>query len=92
MNVAEDDLADIASYIQIDDSKAAEAFLERIEKNFANLEQHPRLGRIPVDEELRKLGYRFLIVGDYLIFYTIRRKEIFIHRVIHGARDYKDLL
>lgn len=92
LRVAENDLADIASYIAVDDQNAADAFLERIEKNLANLVNHPRLGRVPNDEELGKLGYRFLVVEDYLIFYTVRKKEVLIHRVIHGARNYKNLL
>jgi toxin ParE1/3/4 len=92
LRVAANDLADIASYISVDDATAAETFLERIEKNLANLESHPRLGSIPNDEELGNMGYRFLVVEDYLIFYTVRKKEILIHRVIHGARNYKNLL
>lgn len=89
---AETDLADIASYIAVDDRSSAEAFLDRIENNLGHLEKHPRLGRVPNDEELAKLGYRCLVVDNYLIFYTVRRKEILIHRIIHGARNYKDLL
>jgi plasmid stabilization system protein ParE len=38
------------------------------------------------------MGYRFLIVDDYLIFYTISRKTVLVHRIIHGARDLQCLL
>ncbi|MBL7995484.1 type II toxin-antitoxin system RelE/ParE family toxin, partial [bacterium] len=37
-------------------------------------------------------GYRYLIVDNYLIFYTIEEETIFVHRIIHGARDYRRLL
>lgn len=91
LRVAENDLADIMSFIAAENTAAAEALLDKIEKNVSRLERHPFLGRIPNDEELAQLGYCYLIVSDYLIFYTIQRK-ILIHRIVHGARNYKDLL
>ncbi len=92
LQIAEDDLADIVSFIAIDDSVAAEALINRIEQNLAHLEAHPFPGRIPNDEELADLGYRYLVVANYLMFYTIHSRNILIHRIIHGARDYKNLL
>ena len=44
------------------------------------------------DEEIRNLGYRYVIVQNYIIFYTIEQRTIFIHRILHDARNYKSLL
>ena len=92
LNIAEEDFTEIISFIAADNSTAADAMANNIEKNLELLSANPNLGRIPREEELRNLGYRYLIVQNYLIFYTIEKKIIFIHRILHGARNYKTLL
>ena len=92
LRVAESYLADIISFVAADNFVAAEDLLTRIETNLDHLEKHPFLGRSPDDEKLVRLGYRYLIVSDYLIFYTVRGKTVLVHLMIHGARNYKDLL
>jgi len=71
---------------------AADAVANKIEKNLELLSGNPNLGRIPREEEIRSLGYRYLIVQNYLIFYTIEERTIFVHKILHGARNYKTLL
>jgi len=53
---------------------------------------NPYLGRIPNDTRLAELGYRYLGVQDYLIFYVVEGRTTYVHRIIHGARDYGELL
>lgn len=90
--LAEDDLKDLLAYVAADRLAAAHALADRIEKNLRHLSAHPSIGKIPNDEKLSSLGYRFLIVEDYLIFYTIQAKTILVHRIIHGARDVEQWL
>ncbi len=92
LQIAEDDLNEIVTYIAAENLTAAEAIAARIEKNLSHLCNHPFIGRVPEEEELVRLGYRYLIVQDYLIFYTIEGQTILIHRIMHGARDYLRLL
>lgn len=92
LNIAEEDFTEIISFIAADNLTAAEAIANKIEKNLELLSENPNLGRIPREEEIRNLGYRYLIVQNYLIFYTIEERTIFIHRILHGARNYKTLL
>ena len=92
LSIAEDDLADIITFIAEDDVFAAEKLAARIEKLLARLAEHPHLGRLPAEEELTRSGYRYLIVDNYLIFYTVSAETVLIHRIIHGARDYRGLL
>ena len=92
LSAAEQDFADIIDYVLAENPLAATDLAERIEKNLLNLQANPRLGRIPNDEKLLRMGYRYLIVLDYLIFYKIEGRTIFVYRIIDGARDYKDLL
>ena len=76
LKIAEEDFVEIVSYIGVDNPKAANAIANKIEKNLELLSENPLLGRIPRDEEIRKLGYRYLIVQNYIIFYTIENKTI----------------
>jgi len=92
LRVAEEDLAEIVTYIAAENISAAEALMDRVEKNLLSLQEHPYLGRIPDDVELLKLGYRYLIVDNYLIFYVVDERTVLVHRIMHGARDYESLL
>jgi toxin ParE1/3/4 len=91
LRIAEEDLREIVAYIADDRSSAAEALATKIEKNLTFLAKNPHLGRIPKEEELVSMGYRYLVVEDYLIFYKLEGPTMLVHRIIHGARDYLSL-
>jgi toxin ParE1/3/4 len=90
--VAEEDLDEIASYVALDDIQAAMKLADRIEADLERLSSFPKLGRIPRDSDLRESGYRYLIIGDYLAFYTMEGRTVIVHRILTGKRDYKELL
>jgi len=92
LKIAEEDFTEIIKFIADDNPTAAEAIANKIEKNLELLSDNPHLGRIPRDEEIRNLGYRYIIVQNYIVFYTIEARTILIHRILHGARNYKSLL
>jgi toxin ParE1/3/4 len=92
LSIAEEDFSEIVSLIAADNPSAANKIADTIEKNLNLLSENPKLGRIPRDEEIKNLGYRYLVVQNYLIFYTVEEKIIFVHRILHGARNYKALL
>jgi len=92
LNVAEEDFTEIVSYIAADNPSAANTLANKIEKKLELLSDNPKLGRIPRDEEIRNLGYRYIIIQNYIVFYTIDEKTILVHRILHSARNYKTLL
>ena len=92
LSAAEQDFNDIIEYILLENPSAAITISDTIEKNLNLLANNPQLGRVPNDEELLRMGYRYLIVLDYLVFYKIEAHTIFVYRIIHGARNYKSLL
>ncbi len=92
LRVAEDDLREIINYIALDNSDAATALLNKIENSLSSLISFPLSGKIPAEEALAAMGYRFLTVKNYLIFYTIEGQIIWVHRIVHGARNYISLL
>lgn len=92
LRASEDDLAEIILYIAADRPSVAESLASKIEKNIRLLAEHPYLGQVPKEEELARFNYRYLIIENYLVFYTVEGKTIYIHRVLHGAKDYLSLL
>lgn len=92
LSIAADDLAGIVAYIGAENVVAAAKLADKIEAHLAQLADYPLLGRIPAEEELARLGYRYLVIDNYLVFYTRTTKTVLIHRIIHGARDYLTLL
>ena len=92
LKIAEDDFKEIITYIAADNPKAAQSIANKIESNLELLSANPQLGRVPRDNDIKEMGYRYLIVHNYIIFYTIENKTIYIHRILHGARNYKTLL
>lgn len=92
LKIAEEDFTEIVSYVAADNSNAANVLATKIEKNLELLSDNPKLGRIPRDEDIRNLGYRYLIVQNYIIFYSTEERTIIIHRILHSARNYKALL
>jgi toxin ParE1/3/4 len=92
LQAAEDDLRGIITYIALDNPSAATALADKIETRLSSLSSHPLLGKIPDEPGLAHMGYRFLVVQNYLIFYTVEERVIWVHRIIHGARNYVSLL
>lgn len=91
LRLAEEDLTEIISYVAADRSSVAEKLLGRFNIKITSLATSPRIGHLPNETSLRQLGYRYLILDNYLIFYVIDEHTIYVHRIIHGARDYKNL-
>jgi addiction module RelE/StbE family toxin len=92
LKIAEEDFTEIVTFIAGDNPAAANTTVDKIEKNLLLLSENPRTGRIPRGEEIKNLGYRYIIVQNYIILYTIEQKIILVHRILHGARNYKSLL
>ena len=91
LRAAEDDFTEIISYVAAEKPDSAESLAQRIEHSFRSFATNPYLGRVPKDAALLDLGYRYLIVQNYLIFYVVEERTIFVHRIVHGARDFLGL-
>ena len=92
--VAEKDLVDVFEYILSDNPSAATSFLDKVDESILKLEEFPYMGFVPKDTRLKYLGYRILIVENYLVFYVVHEIErlVEIRRILHGKRQYDFLL
>jgi len=89
-SAAENDLAEIWSYIAADNLKAADSLVTQIAATFDLIRESPEIG-FQADEI--KPGVRCKPVKrNYLIFYKIVRDDVYILRVLHAARNLENLL
>ncbi len=92
LRAAQADLAEILRYIQRDNPAGAEAWIASIDRALGRLAAFPESGALPKDDRLAALGYRIVVVGDYLAFHLIRGDRVEIRRVLHGRRRYSFLI
>lgn len=86
------DVTAAVDWIAGDNIVAARALRDAIAEAAGRLGDHPMLGH--VRPELVDAPYRFLTVSGfpYIIVYNAQRHPPLIVRVLHGARDFPDLL
>jgi toxin ParE1/3/4 len=62
---------------------------QRLDKRLNLLLQHPLMGE---SKEQYRPRLRSVVEGPYIIFYEPHSDGILIYRVLHGARQWEDLL
>lgn len=92
LSIAEQDLEDLLSYVAAENTPAATELLDQIEARLEALQFHPFAGRVPHNPKLTALGYRVLVIDNYLVFYKVKSKVVLVYRILHGARDILHLL
>lgn len=91
---AQRDLADIKAYIaeELENPQAAIATVSKITQLLRKLRGHALIGTplssiADVDSD-----YRFLVCGNYMVFYRRNREDVYIDRILYGRRDYLRIL
>lgn len=92
LQIAREDIGEIFYYIATHNPTAALAMADKITNKIETLAELPLIGKVVPDNELAKQEYRMLIVDNYIAFYKIIDDQIVVYRVLHGSRDYPDLL
>lgn len=90
---AQHDLSETCDYIayQLQNRSAARSFLKKIQKEVSTLSKFPESGT-PLSFSGSELSYRYLICGNYMVFYRFRDHTVFIDRILYGGRDYLSIL
>ena len=87
------DLLEIGDYIafKLHNKSAAGHLIGRIQKTVLVLREFPETGTL-----LQYAGphilYRYLICGNYMIFYHLSEDTACIDRILYGRRDYLSIL
>ena len=92
--VALKDLIEIKEYIsnELDNPESAHKIIEKIIRRYESLKAYPFMG---ADLSLKigiKTDYRYLINGNYIIFYKCENDYVSVYRILYGKRDYLKLL
>lgn len=93
---AKQDLRDIALYIAeaSKNREIAKKFVNELREKCRILEDYPESGAIPHDRVLISNEYRFLVYGDYLLFYLYVPEDAttYILAVFNAKRDYSRVM
>ena len=93
---AHEDLEDALGYIAGDlaNSSAAAKLLDQVEAVYAQLKDFPQLYENCHDLRLRNLGYRKVVIGNFvLVYHPIEEEQrVYIIRFFYGGRDYENLI
>ena len=94
--LAYEDLDEIDSYISntLCNPQAAEKILDEMQTAINRLRTFPMSGSLVDDPYLASKGYRKLVVQNYLVLHLIDAEQhrVIIMRVVHGTREYHNLL
>jgi len=89
---AENDLRDIVKYIsaQLDAPLTALKTMGVIEEALGTLTDMPQRCPLAADEYLAAMGYRKLIIKNYVAFFTVdeKKKVVDVERILFARRDW----
>ena len=88
------DLDDIWDYIasELQNRVAAERVVNRILDAVDRLEDFAEMGALLSSVADVSGDYRFLVSGNYMVFYHVNDKDVYIDRVLYGRRNYLRIL
>ena len=88
------DLDDIWDYIvsELQNRVAAERVVDRILDAVERLKDFAEMGALLSSVADVGGDYRFLVSGNYMVFYRVNGRDFFIDRVLYGRRDYLRVL
>ena len=88
------DLDDIWDYIvsELQNRSAAERVLDRIMDAVDQLESFAEMGTQLSSIADVGTDYRFLVSGNYMVFYRVQGCDVYIDRVLYGRSDYMRVL
>ena len=91
---ARSDLAEIKSYItnELENPIAAMSTVRKITKDIRRLQDQALIGAPLSSIVDTKSDYRFLVSGNYLTFYRVCGRNVYVDRVLYGRRDYLRIL
>ena len=95
-DIAEEDILSALKYITnvLKNSIAANNLLDEIERYEEILENTPNIYPFVSDEHLAKKGLKYVMIKNYLLFYTVdeENKIVNVTRFLYRRRDWKNLL
>ena len=91
---AKQDIFRIVEYIDrvLQNSKAADEWLEELNRVVSSLERFPKRHKICDEDILHVWGIRCVAVRNYLLFYVVHDNKVEIVRVLYKKANWINLL
>ena len=88
------DLDDIWDYIvsELQNRSAAECVIDRIMDAVDPLKNFAKMGTPLSSVADVGTGYRYLVSGNYIVFYRVQGNDVYIDRVLYDRSDYMSVL
>lgn len=87
---ARTDLEEIREYIstELENPSAAGNTIARITKEIRILQSFAQAGALLSSITNIQSEYRYLTIGNYMVFYRVLGEDVFIDRILYGKRNY----
>lgn len=93
-HAARRDLAEIQEYIsaELENPKSAKGIVKNITKDIRVLQSFAFAGPLLSSVADVDSDYRFLVSGNYMVFYRVYESDVYVDRILYGRRDYLRIL
>ena len=90
----QEDVKSTVNYIKnaLQASDASEKIKDEIRKTYKNIKQNPLVYPVVPDDDLVSKGFRFVMVKNYMLFYTVEEEQINFIRFLYGRRNWVNIL
>lgn len=90
--IAKKDLLKIVEYINELSPEAALNQYDSLTGGIISLKNLPKSCPFLKNDNLKRRGYRFFIIDNYLVLFIIKDNEVQIRRIIYSKRKYDFLI
>jgi len=92
--LATEDLIEIKNYItrELENPTAAINVVRKIIDSYEKLKEFPMMGADLSVKVNIKTDFRYLVSGNYIVFYRVDDEYVSIYRILYAGRDYLRIL
>ncbi len=92
--IATEDLIEIRDYIEreLENPRAAVNVVRKIIERYEQLKEFPMMG-VDLSTKINvQTDFKYLVSGNYIIFYRADNEFVYIYRILYTGRDYLKIL
>jgi plasmid stabilization system protein ParE len=91
---SKEDLLNIVYYLNTLNPTTGTKYFRLIKSRIDKLREMPTANSLVRSERLRKLGYRWAFVKNYVVFFTVDEEleEVFIRRILYSRMNFDELV
>jgi len=92
--LATEDLIEIRDYItkELENPTAAIKVVRKIIESYEKLKEFPMMGADLSAKVNIKTNFRYLVSGNYIVFYRADDEFVSLYRILYAGRDYLKIL